>query len=240
MLFSQEHKNVCAAYVKARGTIGKLVKDSEAKTGTYGYKYASLAAVFDTITAPLLENGLAIAQDVEGVDNGAGVVVDTMLIHTSGEYIHFAPLAMPVAQRTPQGMGSAISYARRYAILAALALAAEDDDGEAATARPQAQQRPVATNGKVAHPPAVASTNATIGETPDGWNPAWASMADYPAATEWGRQHGVWANPKHFDNSWRKAFADHAAHDPANAPKFLAAWHDVVNQHTPVANGVAA
>jgi len=62
-----------------------------------------------------------------------GVVVETLFIHESGEQISAGKLHVPAAKQDPQGYGSALTYARRYALMAACGIAPEDDDGNAAT-----------------------------------------------------------------------------------------------------------
>lgn len=92
-------------------------------------KYADLAAVRAVIRGPLAKHGLSIVQ-LPRAQNGV-VEVDTMLLHKSGEYIS-ETLRMPVAQMNAHGIGSAITYARRYGLMTILCLAADDDDGNGA------------------------------------------------------------------------------------------------------------
>ena len=90
-------------------------------------KYAPLDAVIDATANALYVNGLTVSQVMDG-DN-----LITLLIHTTGEYIGGS---MPLHPKNvdPQGQGSAITYARRYALAAILNVAAEeDDDGNQAT-----------------------------------------------------------------------------------------------------------
>lgn len=122
-------KSAAAALVKARAAIGSTVtKDARANYG----KYATLAAVMEAITPALAANGLALVQEAELDD--AAVTMAATLIHESGETIEFAPLTMPLgSQRTPQAVGSAMTYGRRYQLTALFGLAPDDDDGEAAS-----------------------------------------------------------------------------------------------------------
>ena len=92
-------------------------------------KYADLAAVRSVIREPLAANGLSIVQTPKTVQGG--VDVTTLLLHKSGQWIS-SSLFMPSGKMDAHGLGSAISYARRYSIMAILSLAAEDDDGNAA------------------------------------------------------------------------------------------------------------
>lgn len=105
--------------------VGKISKDSQ--NPFFKSSYASLPHILTEIQDPLQEAGLVISQFPDG--NG----LTTMLIHAeSGEYME-ATYEMPVAKANdPQALGSAISYARRYAVSSILSLKIDDDDGEGA------------------------------------------------------------------------------------------------------------
>jgi hypothetical protein len=90
-------------------------------------KYADLAAVIDATDDGLSKNGLAIVQSP--MLNGNSVTVTTMIVHSSGQWMR-ADLIMPSDKMTAQGVGAAITYARRYSYQAFVSVAAEvDDDG---------------------------------------------------------------------------------------------------------------
>jgi hypothetical protein len=95
-------------------------------------KYADLGSVLDTITEPLQAHGLLVVQRFDATEWGAVLITD--LIHVAtGEKL---TSAVPVASKDPtdpQKMGGAITYYRRYSLLALLGLAPEDDDGNAAS-----------------------------------------------------------------------------------------------------------
>lgn len=117
------------ALAKAQGAMAAAKKDST--NPHFKSRYADLAAVWEAIRAPLAENGLSVLQRVS--TSQEGVTVETMLLHASGEWVQDR-CWMPVAQQTPQGFGSAITYARRYSLSALVGVAAdEDDDGNAAS-----------------------------------------------------------------------------------------------------------
>jgi hypothetical protein len=105
--------------------VGKIGKDS--KNPFFKSNYASLPHILTEIAEPLEKAGLVITQ----FPDGAGLT--TMLIHSeSGEYL-MAKYDMPVAKANdPQALGSAISYARRYAVSSILSLKIDDDDAEGA------------------------------------------------------------------------------------------------------------
>lgn len=93
-------------------------------------KYADLAGVWEAIRAPLTSHGFCVVQTTEFRDEKLGVV--TRLIHSSGESIEgFTPVLNN--KNDAQGMGSAITYARRYALAAIVGVYQEDDDGNAAS-----------------------------------------------------------------------------------------------------------
>jgi hypothetical protein len=131
------------ALVTALGEMTDIQKSHEAKVqmksgGNYGYKYADLADTIQTVRPILASHGLAVMQNAS-TTNPDLVMISTTILHTSGEWITFDPLALPVG-RTAQETGSAISYGRRYHLFACLGLAADDDDGASASARKQQKQ----------------------------------------------------------------------------------------------------
>lgn len=130
---------LAAALAKAQGQMRNAKKDSV--NPHFKSNYADLASVIDACREALSINSLAFVQRVTSCPEG--VKVTTTLMHSSGEWMRDA-CVMPVAQRTPQGMGSAITYGRRYGLSAMVGVAAEDDDGQEAsrTTRQPPTQRP--------------------------------------------------------------------------------------------------
>ena len=94
-------------------------------------KYATLASVWGACRKPLTDNGLSIVQTCS-VGEGGGLILDTTLLHTSGQWIS-GELAVKPTKNDPQGIGSAITYARRYGMAAIVGICPEDDDAESAT-----------------------------------------------------------------------------------------------------------
>lgn len=107
----------------------KTAKVSTKDGGSYSYSYADLGDVIECYRGPLARHGLSVVQPMRVQDGH--IVLVTKLIHDSGEWI---ASEYPVAPfQRPQEQGSAITYARRYAVSALLGIAAEDDDdGKAA------------------------------------------------------------------------------------------------------------
>ena len=97
-------------------------------------KYVPLENVTEVIDKVAPEYGLAYAQEaLTNADKGM-VGVTTLLTHESGEWIEFDPLFLKADKQTAQGYGSAITYARRYALSSAFGIASEtDDDGNETT-----------------------------------------------------------------------------------------------------------
>ena len=142
---------LAAALAKAQGEIEGASKD---KTNPhFKSSYADLASVWDACRAPLSKNALAVLQPA--VADGPRVTVTTILVHSSGEFIE-SDLTMAAQQNTPQGIGSCITYARRYALSSLIGIAPEDDDGNAASqgsCQPQAgAQKPANGNGRTLAP----------------------------------------------------------------------------------------
>ena len=129
-------KNIASAFVKAKQAFGPALKD---KTNpAFRSKYADLGACIDAVDDALLANGIAFYHETS--EDQTGVTVETVLIHESGESMRFGKLHVPASKNDPQGYGSALTYARRYSLMAACGIAPEDDDGNAASA-PKRQQK---------------------------------------------------------------------------------------------------
>ncbi len=121
---------MAAALAKAQGQLQGAKKDSE--NPFFKSKYADLSAVWEACRTPLAQNGLAVIQTTDAEDENGSIPVETILVHESGEWISGLLKVRPVKD-DPQGMGSALTYARRYALSAIVGVAPEDDDGNAAS-----------------------------------------------------------------------------------------------------------
>lgn len=131
MKMSDTITELATALAKAQGAMEDASKSET--NPHFKSKYADLAAVREVVRAPLAANDLSVVQAAR--TNAGEVEVETMLLHKSGEYIA-ETLSLPVSKRDAQGIGSAISYGRRYGLMSLLGLAAADDDGNAAVASP--------------------------------------------------------------------------------------------------------
>lgn len=127
---------LAAALAKAQSKMTHASKDKV--NPHFKNRYADLAAVLDAVREPLTANGLSVVQLVAEAERGAAL--ETVLLHESGEWIS-ALYSLPVSKEDAQGYGSALTYARRYALAAICGIAQDDDDGEGARkAPPDARQ----------------------------------------------------------------------------------------------------
>ena len=132
-----ENKNIYAAFVKAQKGFAPALKTST--NPHFKSRYADLAACVEAVIDALNDNGIGLIQKTH--QDERGVTVETMFVHESGESMSGGTLHVPAAKQDPQGYGSALSYCRRYSLMAACGIAPEDDDGNAATKAPAARQQ---------------------------------------------------------------------------------------------------
>jgi len=136
MEHSDTINQIAAAVIAAQGELGAAKKTAD--NPFYKTKYADLAGVVETARPVLTRHGLGVVQSADC--DGELAVVETLLVHTSGEWLKSRTVLKPT-KADPQGMGSAVTYARRYAYMAIIGMAAEDDDGNAAS-QPVNRQAP--------------------------------------------------------------------------------------------------
>jgi len=122
-------KQIASALVKAQREFGPALKTS--RNPHFKSKYADLSAVVEAVIDGLNNNGIALIQQTHECESG--VIVETLLIHESGEQISGGRLHVPATKQDAQGYGSALTYARRYSLMATTGIAPEDDDGNAAS-----------------------------------------------------------------------------------------------------------
>jgi hypothetical protein len=105
-------------------------KSATGQVGQQKYKYSDLTSVIEAIKPALVANGLFFTQHPEPHDRG--VQIETILHHAGGESVSLGKLFVPANKADAQGFGSALTYARRYALVTAFGVPVEDDDGNAA------------------------------------------------------------------------------------------------------------
>jgi hypothetical protein len=122
-------KQIAAALVKAQREFGPALKTSS--NPHFKSRYADLAACVEAVMEGLNNNGVMLMQHCHESDSG--VIVETVFVHESGEIFSAGKLHVPATKHDAQGYGSALTYARRYSLMAACGIAPEDDDGNAAS-----------------------------------------------------------------------------------------------------------
>ena len=129
-------KNLATALVKAQKAFGPALKSST--NPHFKSRYADLAACVEAVVDSLNNNGIALIQ--QNQPSPDGVIVETIFLHESGESLNCGQLFVPANKHDAQGFGSALTYARRYSLMAACGIAPEDDDGNTASRRPQVNE----------------------------------------------------------------------------------------------------
>jgi hypothetical protein len=141
MKTSETISNLAAALVALQGETEHANYD---KTNPhFRSKYASLAEVIDVIKGPLAKHGLSVLA-LPGYQADVGYLLTTRLIHASGEWIE-TEMKLNPTKDDPQGLGSAITYMRRYTLPGIGLYASEEDDDGNAASRPPKVQAPAPT-----------------------------------------------------------------------------------------------
>jgi hypothetical protein len=158
------------ALSKAQGEIKGALRDSN--NPFFKSKYADLESVWEACRQPLSSNELAVIQLSDETDKG--IIVDTVLSHSSGEWISgrmFIPIASKLDAQT---VGSATTYARRYSLQMIVGIAPVDDDGNSASGKEDGKKDQKKDDKKPTPPPEVAKVATTDeeyhGRIKDGLN----------------------------------------------------------------------
>ena len=122
-------KNIASALVRAQRGFAPALKTST--NPHFRSKYVDLAGCIEAVVDALNAAGIALIQRTS--EDSTGVTVETVFVHESGEMLECGKLHVPASKQDPQGYGSALTYARRYSLMAAAGIAPEDDDGNAAS-----------------------------------------------------------------------------------------------------------
>lgn len=175
MTTSEQIHEIATALAAAQGQLKPAIKD--ATNPAFRSKYADLTAVWDAVRGPLSGHGIAVVQEAITVEDGVAVI--TRLIHSSGQWLEFGPLTVPVAKRDAHGVGSATSYAKRYALSAAVGVVSEedDDDGNAAVkAKPEATLA-LPTTAPAGYDEWLIDLEVTASDGTDALKRAWSASA---------------------------------------------------------------
>ena len=217
---SESIGNLGKALAKAQTQLTNVKVDSQ--NPHFKSKYASLTAVNETVLPILSANGIAVLQGVSSPDVKC-VGVSTTFIHgESGEW-WTEELFLPPTKVDPQGFGSAITYGRRYLLMAMAGVATDDDDANEASKPQQAQRQP--------QPPVIAPTlptpqaekKATMPESQAEKKP----IAPYPAEWKTPADAQAWAvSDKHCTNEFEaKASFKNSLKDVTGQDKSLDSNH---------------
>lgn len=141
---SAEIAEFAKAFPKAQAAMGDVLK--KATNPAFKSKYADLAAVVEATIPALNSSGFSVLQPPATGGNGE-VRIMTMILHESGQWMR-CTLSLRPTKADPQGVGSAITYGRRYGLQAMTGVAPEDDDGNAAS-RPNGQHQPANTGPRI-------------------------------------------------------------------------------------------
>lgn len=142
MASSNEINELAAALVAAQAEFSAVPKGSN--NPFFKSNYAALPDVVASASPVLAKHGLAVTQSISFQLVPGGTCVDTLtttLLHKSGQFIE-NEMVLHLPKQDPQGQGSAVTYARRYAYMAILGLVADDDDDGNAASRPKVQVAP--------------------------------------------------------------------------------------------------
>lgn len=149
-----------AALCKAREEFKPILKT--ATNPYFNRKYATLDVILEAVSVPLAKNGLTALQTPEG--DAPMEELTTILAHSSGEWVS-SSYGLHATKQDPQSLGSAITYARRYALAAILGVAAESDDDAAAATQGKAQAKEAPKQGHLKT--AVERVESVLGKSND-------------------------------------------------------------------------
>ena len=131
---------IAPALIKAQSQMQGISK--EGKNPAFKSKYVTLDSILDTLRPILTSNGLMLTQGSQQPETMQSVTVESRIIHTSGEWIS-TTVTIPVTKPDAHGLGSALTYGRRYSVSALLAISADEDDDANAAIAPREDYRNV-------------------------------------------------------------------------------------------------
>lgn len=166
-------KELYSALVKAQSQIRGALKDSV--NPHFKNRYADLGSVWDACRDALHKNGLAVIQ-LSDVDASGAPVLLTRIIHESGQHIEGRYPLVCKDPTDPQKLGSATTYARRYALAAAIGIIQEDDDGQAAAGH--APAKPVSQVAANVAKVAAAAPAQAVGDILGGHGKSMTDLED--------------------------------------------------------------
>lgn len=193
-------KNIASALVKAQRGFAPALKTST--NPHFRSKYVDLAGCVEAVVDALNAAGIALIQRTS--EDSTGVTVETVFVHESGEMLECGKLHVPAAKQDPQGYGSALTYARRYSLMAACGIAPEDDDGNAASkVKVSATKTDLVPTNRLS---ILADVAAAIGERM-GVNDLIGAFEEYQGITDIEEKTALWAM---LDSKTRSSIKKHA------------------------------
>lgn len=210
MQHSEAINELAGALAKAQAVFTNPARNREVMVrsdkGSYTFAYATFDAILDVVRKPLTDNNLSYTQTVEFGDDGKPRVVTT-LMHSSGQWIG-STLPLMVDRPGNQAFGSALTYAKRYALTALLGVAADEDDdanGADGNGIERKTDRTPAPQVKTATPAAIPpKPQMTAKQWADSAIKTVKGLASVAAVNEWRN-----ANAADLDRLGEKAPADH-------------------------------
>jgi len=194
-------KNIASALVRAQRGFAPALKTST--NPHFRSKYVDLAGCIEAVVDALNSAGIALVQRTS--EDSTGVTVETVFVHESGETLECGKLHVPAAKQDPQGYGSALTYARRYSLMAACGIAPEDDDGNAASKAPKvsATKTDLVPSNRMN---IVADVAAAINERMSA-NDLIGAFEEYSGITDVEEKTALWGM---LDSKTRSAIKKHA------------------------------
>ena len=125
---------IAPALIKAQSQMQGITK--EGRNPAFRSKYVTLDSILDTLRPILTSNGLMLTQGSTPPWGVESITVESRIIHTSGEWIA-TTVTIPVTKPDAHGLGSALTYGRRYSVSALLAISADEDDDANEAVKPQ-------------------------------------------------------------------------------------------------------
>jgi len=181
-------KNIASALVRAQRGFAPALKTST--NPHFRSKYVDLAGCIEAVVDALNAAGIALVQRTS--EDSTGVTVETVFVHESGETLECGKLHVPAAKQDPQGYGSALTYARRYSLMAACGIAPEDDDGNAASKTPTPKVSATKTDLVSSHRMAIiADVAAAINERMSA-NDVIGAVEEYSGLTDVEEKTALW------------------------------------------------
>ena len=160
-------EKIAPALVKAQKGFAPALKSST--NPHFKSRYADLAACIEAVIDSLNANGIALIQHTHECESG--VTVETIFLHESGETLSAGRLNVPASKQDAQGYGSALTYARRYSLMAACGIAPEDDDGNQASNH--ATKKPSMTEKAISDHIAAINASESLESLQSAFKSAW-------------------------------------------------------------------